>query len=264
MSTVRDLITDALILLGVASAEETLSAADLQLGMRSLNRMIESWATERLILFHPVREVFELAAGKADYTMGTGGDFDTVRPMDIMGAAYGVLEKTPIYETPEPDPEADPEDPPPEPVLVGYDLKVKSEYPMNVYSTQQWVGQHSKALQSSGPSGIYAHGSSPVEKLSIWPVPTSTQGLVLYSKKTLSNFEDASDEVSLPVGYEEAIVYNLAFRLAPSFGRQMPAEAMDIAKVSKANIKRQNTQVSTMRTDAPTSRKWNGWTGGYW
>lgn len=255
MSTVLDLIKDSLGIVGVISADETPNASDSQLALRTFKRMIESWSAEHLNIFRIQREVFELIPGKGIYTVGEDGDFETARPMDLVGAAYGPLIKTPIYGEPE-IPEDDPETPEdesleiPDPPLLGYDLKVDFETKIEVIKYQKWIETRNKTMQSSAPTQIYKEGTAPLESLHIYPVPSEQIGLVLYSGKQLQDVIEVSDQLFLPPGYEEAIVNNLALRLYKPFGRAVDMDVKELAATSKGNIKRQNTRVPLMTSDA--------------
>lgn len=246
MTVIRDLISDTLENIGVTASGETPSASDLQTSLRAFNRMIDSWSTERLALYEMPREVFELVGGKSSYTIGETGDFSTKRPMEIIAAAYGALIKTPVYVTPEPTEEI----PDPEPVLDHYDLSVNFEFPVKVLDYQTWICIPDKSLSSEVVHGIYAQGTSLLETIHTYPVSSGELGLVLYSKKALSKADDADAEITLPPGYEQAIIDNLSLILAGLFGRPVTQEMKDTARESKANIKRQNTQVARMKSDA--------------
>jgi hypothetical protein len=84
----------------------------------------------------------------------------------------------------------------------------------------------------------------------LWPTPTvDTNDLVIYRPDQLSEFADLTTEYQVPNGYEEALVYNLAIRLAAPFGRQIPPDVDMMAKKSLANIKRANTKMADLYND---------------
>src|SRR5574340_330742 len=81
MTTVRDMLTDALIELGIQDQSEAISADKATSALRALNRMISAWNTEDLMVYTVDRSVFTLTAGKQAYTIGAGGDFVTTNPI---------------------------------------------------------------------------------------------------------------------------------------------------------------------------------------
>lgn len=252
---VQDLVTEALEICGVLAAGETPSAADSQMALRALNSMLDLWSAENLALFSLKREVFELTAGKSRYLIGKalGADFNTARPMTFEGAAVGDLIKTPLYETPAPTVD----DPDPAPVLVGYDLKVDNEYPLDIIDSQRWVGLTEKAMTSNLASCLYYEGGSQNACINLWPVPTSTLGLVLYSKRALTEFESIADEVDLPPGYKTAISYNLAKKLAGRFGKSLNPEDSILADKSLGVIKVKNSRTPRLVSDVTTGKPFN-------
>jgi hypothetical protein len=65
----------------------------------------------------------------------------------------------------------------------------------------------------------------------------------------ISEISDLSDELSLPDGYSDAIIYNLAVRLAPDYGRMVPDLVMMTAAESMATIKRAGHRPSYLSAD---------------
>lgn len=218
MSTARDLITGSLEILGVLAGGETASAEDMATGLNSLRRMLKSWSTQRLLISVVEDESFTLVDGQSSYTMGTGGDFNTDRPMSIVRASI------------KPD-------------------GIETEIPIGIATVKQWAEISLKTTESSIPQCIYPEGTNPLETVNVWPVPSGAPTLVLYSMKPLQYFDSVSETVVLPGEYEEAIEYNLAMRLAPKFAKSLSTEAMMIAVESLANVKRQNFKPSYLKSD---------------
>lgn len=233
--TGRELLSASLRLIGALAPGESLAASVATDGLASINRMLDSWSNEALMLYSVVREEFLLTASDQSYSMGDGGDFDTDRPVEIESAS----------------------------IKIGSGSS-SIEYEMTILSASEWAAIIQKEMSTSIPQFIYIDHGSPLATINIYPKPTTVYYLVLYSTKQLS--EIALDaEVTLPPGYEEAIVYNGAKRLAPEFGRVVPAEVSEIAIESKANIKRKNHESSYLRVDNAliTTKKFNFLAGDY-
>jgi hypothetical protein len=152
--------------------------------------------------------------------MGPSGDFDTVRPLSIEKAQLSIPGSQPI------------------------DFTIE-QVPLDV-----WARVTSKSVTSTLPQIVYIENTMPKTTLKFWPVPTTAYNVVLYSWKQLSDFSTLDDTISLPPGYEEAVLYNLAIRLAPFYGKAASQEVVAIATASKAGIKRANAKEQIMSTDA--------------
>lgn len=204
--TGRDLISASLRLIGALAPGESLAASEATDGLASFNRMIDSWSTESLLIYARVRESFSLVAGTAAYTMGSGATFSTTRPQVI----ESVTISRSSVETP----------------------------PLNLLSLAQWAAIPDKTTQST-PDSVYASGSYPNETLNFYPTPDAADSVIIYSQKVLTAITlDAA--ISLPPGYERALVYNGALELAPEYGKQIDAMVLKAAEESKNSIKRAN------------------------
>ena len=82
--------------------------------------------------------------------------------------------------------------------------------------------------------------------ISVWPIPdNSSCQLVLYTPTALSQFADLTTAYTFPPGYEEAMRYQLALRLAPEFGVSITPEIFKLAADTYANVKRLNLSTTT-------------------
>lgn len=219
--TTRDLIKASLRLLGVIATGETPSAAETSDSRDALNRMLGNWSTDSLMCIAMVREEFTLTSGTARYSMGPSGDFDTTRPIEIVKAKLEDQSNTP---TP--------------------------EYDLDVVNVEQWADITTKDLQSQIPTTLYPEGTSPLEFLNLYPVPSAANKLVLYSRKAIASLA-LDDVIDLPPGWEDALVTNLAVKLGPEFNKPISPDLLAQAIEAKASIKRQNIRTHLMRSDAP-------------
>ena len=84
---VHDLIADALTVIGEISRQQSLSPEDLSKGLRITNALLDSWSTERLMLFGVVKLQCRLIPNQQDYTIGpSGATFTNQRPVIIQSA----------------------------------------------------------------------------------------------------------------------------------------------------------------------------------
>lgn len=222
MTTVRYLITDALIELGVQDPSESMDAAKATAALRALNRMVSAWNTEELMVYTVDRSVFNLVAGKQSYTIGVGGDFVTtnpVRPAQIDMAS----------------------------ILV---TTGSNEIPIEILNDEQWREIVVKNTSGSYPLQMWSNGNYPLNTLYFWPIPSAVYQVVLYLWGQTSEFSSINQTVALPQGYEDALVSNLAVRLAPSYGMQASPSTVELARVSKARIKNLNWEPTYRKVDS--------------
>lgn len=231
MSTARTLVTASLRKIGAIGAAETPAATEANQAFEELNRMLSAWSTEGLLIYTPTRETLTLTPGTAGYTMGTSGTFSSTRAQRILEVLIRDASQSPAV-----------------------------EYPVDIINLQQWVEIPARDTQSSIASHAYADGGYPRETVNLYPVPSTAHTLVIYSEKPLSSISTLDTEVSLPPGYEDTIIYNLAVRLAPDYGKTVSTEVTIIAVEGKASLKRANRKTPTLELEPallPSTR--SGW-----
>lgn len=220
MTTVRTIINDALIDLGVVDPLETMDASMAQYGLRSLNRMLDRWSSEDLMVFSTTRTEFNLVAGQQNYTLGTGGNFNIPAPAIIDMVS----------------------------ILVDGTIP---EVPVNIIGPEGWRALAVKNTTSSFPTDVWIQETEPLNTLSVWPIPTSSATkIVLYHGVLLGSYTDLDDVVNLPHGYEEALVSNLAVYMSSGLRAQVGPALAQRAMTSRSNIQSQNpTDWSLGETD---------------
>lgn len=218
--TARDLISTSARLIGALAEGESLSAQGAVDALAALNRMLSSWSTQRLLIYAIVRELFPLVGGTQTYTMGIGADFDTSRPLRLERAGVQIANSGQT-----------------------------TEYPLRIATVEQWAEIVTKDVQSSFPRDVYPEGTYPNETLNFWPVPAAVTTVALYSRKELSSIPLLNTDISFPPGYEEALVYNLAIRLAPEYGKAIPDSVAMMGSDSLAVIKAMNHKPRFLEAD---------------
>jgi hypothetical protein len=219
MSTVRDIIRDSMLAINAIASTEAASSDEQADALRVLNRMIASWSNDSLIIPAATRELLTLTSSKQAYTMGLTGDFNTSRPTEVQFISL-VQPTSPPYET-----------------------------PIEIVNARQWNEILVKGTVSSFPTRAFVEYTLPLVTVSFWPVPSANYQVEITSLKPLAQFVTANDVVVLPVGYEEALVYNLAIRLTPMFSKQLDPVVNALAISSKEKIERQNAYEILLDTD---------------
>lgn len=231
MATVADLIRRSLQTLGVLADGETPTASQEADGLEALNDMLDSWATERLLLWATLRSTHTLTPSLTNHTIGTAGTLNTTRPVRIDRASIS--------------PSGMP----------------GTETPLDILSDEQWQSLQGKDATGT-PSALWIESAYPLTKLWLNPIPSAADTLVLYTWQQLGRFASTAVDLDLPPGYARAIRYNLAKEMGPEYGVALSGEAMDIANESKATLKRLNFKPSYLRSDFPAGGGFNIITGG--
>lgn len=214
MTTVREICNDALVELGVLDPSEQMDATAAAFAMRTLNRLIQVWNTENLMVFTVNRTEFSTTAGKQVYTLGTGGDFNITRPTHIDMVS----------------------------VLVNNGAR-PMEIPIEMVTDDDWRDVSMKTTPSNWPTKVWITGNVPLNSLYFWPIPQDgTIKIVLYTWGRMDGFTSINDTLSFPNGYDEALVTNLAMFLASSYGVQ-PNPTLGLrAAMSKSAIQSLNIE----------------------
>lgn len=220
--TARNLVESALREIGVLAHSETATAQDAEEGLTRLNRFIDTLGTERQGIYTVTRTTFTISANDGSYTIGATGDVSSIaRPIHILDVKFQ-------------DTSTDPD----------------TEYPLTKLTEDAYAGIALKAQTSTFPQAWYYNPTWPNATLILWPVPTATtlQG-VIYHWTAVTQLAALTTSVSLPPGYEEMLVTNLAILLCPSYGRQPHPILAKSARDTLAAVKRTNFRPMDMSFD---------------
>lgn len=216
--TGRAIIERALQEIGVQAAGETVSAADEDLALKTLQRLINATGAERLLIFQVLRTAQTLTSGTRDYTIGSGGTINIVRPVWVERAGF-ILDST----------ASDP-----------------LEIPIDVLSEQRWAEIRLKTFDSGTVQAIYYDpGFTPTATnrgtISTYPtVNQSNTQIVLYTPVAVIGFVNPTTEYVYPPGYEAAYHFRLAYELQRPFGAPSDPELKAQMVEAEARVKRSN------------------------
>lgn len=221
MPTIRELITGSLRLINVVQANEVPTAADIDTGFTALNAMLDSWSTERLSIFTMNPYTFTVIPNQSVYTLGPGGDWNIIRPMELLM------------------------------LYVRYVTSgIETDIPMEKLTFEQYSSIGVKQTVSQLPLKYYDDGNFPLRGVTVWPVPAATRTVVAWLWQPLIDPTSLDQQLEFPKGYERALRFALAMELAPEFGKAVPEEILKIARNSKGIIKRLNSTPQIMRGDS--------------
>lgn len=204
MTTARDIVRKSLQKLGVLTKNDDMSGDEASDGLFSLNSLLGSWSNESLFIYSETLESFPLVSGQSTYTMGVGGDFDTERPSNI---------------------------------LSGYVTQGGIDYSIPVIREQSYDDITNKDIQGI-PEWMTNSNGYPLTTIRFYPIPTSGITAYLRTEKPTTKLSSLDDVLSLPDGWERALIYNLALDQAPDYGQTVTQELYQLALTSKAQIKR--------------------------
>jgi hypothetical protein len=211
MTTARSIIKRSLQKIGVLVKSEEPSADEANDGLLALNALIDSWSNDSLNIYARAWESFPLTSSD-NYTIGTGGDFNTARPTNIVAA---------------------------------YLRSGTVDYPIEVIDDEAYSTIVFKSLQ--GISYFLNYDNAyPLGNIRLYPVPSGSYSIFLLTEKALTQFTTLDTELSMPPGTERALIYNLGIDQAPEYGQQVSAEHAKTAAESLGLIRTKVAQVRGM------------------
>jgi len=225
MATANSIITRALRIAGVLARSEPPDAEELNDGLDTLNDLMESMSNDSLLLYARTLENFTLTGGQTDYTIGSGGDFDTDRPLSIIKA---------------------------------YVRSGDIDYPLSIISDEEYANITLKTTQTI-PYFLNYNGQFPLGTIKLYPSPPSGYELYILSEKVLATFT-LNQTVQLPPGWNRFLKNRLALELAPEYGVQISQMAYEASQEALGMIKRTSAKVKSM-DHAPMTDNGNVFSG---
>ena len=234
MATALDIIKSSMRLINVLASGENPAVSESNDALMAFQDMIDSWNTDRLAIFTTRNDDFPYVLNKQSYTLGTGGDFNMPRPVQIDAVSTILLQQNPAN-----------------PI----------EVPLQMYTVDQWQTQVPvKAVDGSFPLLVYDDGGFPLRTLNFWPIPTqSTNSCRIYSWQALAQPAALSTVIGVPAGYRLAFRFNLALHLAAEFSAPVPPTVAQIAAESLARVKTINAPTLLLQSDllpSPAGYNW--------
>lgn len=203
MTTARGIISSSLRKIGAITKNESPSSDEATDALQTLNDLVASWANDSTKVFAQTLENFTLTANDGEYTIGSGANFNTTRPIKIIKA---------------------------------YIRSGTTDHPVEIISNENFARISVKSTQGIPEylnyDSAYANGN-----IKLYPVPSQNYTLYILSEKQITSFASLSTDVTLPPGWERALIYNLAIELAPEYGQPVSAEIAEIAYQSLSLLK---------------------------
>ena len=218
MALVSDVIYGALRLCQI---RDTSDIARLTEALDSLNLMLRTWEESMII---PTREALTLISAQNEYTIGTGGDFNTTRPLSIMSAFIRDSAGT--------------------------------DYPLEVSLSPIDYGLITDKDTAARPYKLYYAPGFTGELGTIYfdSAPVTAETLYLTSYKGFTPYTALADTIVQPPEYEKAMRYYLAIDLAPEYGMIPDPTIIQQALIMKNNIEVRNSKTPNASFDTALLR----------
>lgn len=236
MATAGDQINAALRLIGMLAEGETPSPATSIDALAAMNQMLDSWSTERLMIYATQDQVFTWPSGQINRTLGPTGNFIGNRPFSLDDSSYF------------------------------RDASNNVAYGFKFINQAQYDGVAVKTVQATYPQVMFVNYDMPNITMFVYPVPTRDLEFHFISATELTQVASLATVLAFPPGYLRAFKYNLAIELANEFGVEPPPTVQRIAVVSKRNIKRINQDDGLMGMPATLvsgNNRYNIYSGNY-
>ena len=219
MASVSTMILRSMRLTGEKERGDTLSTNEQTELLAELNTMLESWSIERAMCYQIVQESFSLSSSVGSYTIGSGGAFNTTRPVKIVDPCF---------------------------IRDSSDL----DSPLKILDASAYGRIVQKNIDGTYPGYLFYDGAFASSLGTIFLYPEPQAGLTLYinSWQQLQSFANVSTAVALPPGYQRAIEFNFAIEMSGGYTKVSP-EVAKIARESKAAVKSLNLPDAFMRMD---------------
>ena len=217
-----ELINDALVEIGVLEDGEDPDAGQLKRGLTRLQRMLDEWAVDGLLVPAISHSDHSCKTAKQKYTIGAAADSP-----DIVGDAPTTIEALTFKRQGE-----------------------RAGRPLVELSYIVWTEQQSP--ERTWPSGFYYSKSYPVAEI-LFDASTLQGDSFRISGRTFLTGEAIAgqDDTGTPRGYNRGIMYNLAVEIAASYGvkKALSDETKRHARDGKNSIRNRNIGQQTIRLD---------------
>lgn len=209
--TALTLIKSALRVAGAIGVGMTPTADEAADGLEAMKFMLRNWSAQNIRLYYTKQETLTMT-GAASYTIGSGGNLDTVRPASIRGAWT-------------------------------------SDGPVTIIDEDRY--RQVRHLSLSGLPVEYLWYSSEYPLGKAYPWPLASGSLYLDSLKPLTDPVAITTDVEFPPEYDDAIKWNLAVRLGPEYGREASPTVQGLAAATLHALETRNfaQQVNSIRPE---------------
>ena len=209
--TARELIKESYRSIEAISIDDTIDGTNKEtMAFNTLNRILSLWSAKRLNIHQITPENFTLTVGAASRTIGSSGNFNTVRPMRILEAYIRDSSG--------------------------------NDYPVDPTMTREEYTALTDKDVSGRPTKLYYRPNYPLGVIYFDYAPSAAEVLYINSWKPLSQIALVTDTLGLPLEYEEHLKWEVAMAMASQFGTQLSQLSYKLAMEARDAIASLNAQ----------------------
>ena len=226
--TALELITGSLRLIGAIETGESPEAPEASDALAILNQLLESLSLSTQGVFNSPTQTFNLIASQSTYTIGIGGNFNTVTPVNILDA---------------------------------YVSSNGISFPVEIISQNKYDSIVNKTQQSTYPIYLLQQNTVPLGNIILWPVPSAASTLTINIAAQFAQIPLLATVITTwPAGAARMIRYLLAIDLAEEYGSPITQTLQMKAAEAKADYMRANARPTpSMRFGASLSGGHSGY-----
>ena len=240
--TASDVIKAALRGIGVIGKSEVPSADEMMDALQSLNLMLEQWSARSLIVRGTQQFNNVLTANKYSYTIGTGGNFNTLKPIDITSAFIRDANN----------------------VDTGLDIVSREEYD----SYEDKIITTGRPVALCFDAGA-AQQASQMGTVLFYYIPDTSVAYTVYMQMqvALTNFANLTSTVTFEAKYGEPMKYELMIRLWREYhetSKPIPDDIRALASRAMCVLEKTNHVLPRAVLEVPPRKTvFNIYTGDY-
>jgi hypothetical protein len=214
--TILELVSDALMEIGVLSAVDAPTGEDATLALLRLNKLFDNLNAERRMVYADTFSTFTLTPSLNPHTIGASGGTWTVtsRPESIESAN-----------------------------LIISDIR----HPLAIRDAQWWSGISVPEHESDIPTELYYEKAWPLGQVWLYPVPSAAYEIEFVTRVVLASVALA-DDFTMPPGYQDAVTLTLAEDLVAPFRVPMPQNLPMKAVKARGRVWTANAVIPRLRT----------------
>jgi hypothetical protein len=240
---VSDILKASLLIGGAIRKGEAPAADEMADALQFLTFMLHSWGARKLMIRSITEEHFPLTVNIGSYTIGSGGAFNTTKPIKITG---GFVRDSGNMDT-----------------------------PLAILTKAEWDAYEDKAISIARPDSLYydpgaAQQTTQLGTVHLYCIPdgSSTYNLYINSTKLFTDYANINANLTFEPPYELAIVYELAILLWRQYHKAsvpVPRDVYEIANEAMHTVEAMNATRVVAKTDLPGQKTgvYNIYTGDY-